>query len=356
MQNYLQSVVSALILTCIFWGILAVSMIRDRSRYRNCTFLLLAFLSLLPLITALAGPYAEAAALVLFTLTGLLILAVPFLLIYNGFVMMKREGRRLQNLLSLLFGLFIALGEVSAFLVVWLPQIQQGPIREEFRSLPLILILISTSAAYFSLLFLSFAAYSWFLQRIPRRRDFDYVIILGAGLLDGERISRLLSQRIDKAIEVWHKDPTPPVMIPSGGQGPDEKLPEGKAMAGYLLSHGIPQSDILVEDRSRTTQENLKFSMELIRKDYPSRDFHHPKKKQPYVAIVTSNYHVYRALRLARHQGFTATGIGSPVAAYYWPSALIREFAAIHAEKKHAILILAGWLLCLLPFLLFALF
>ena len=35
MQNYIQGVVSALILAGIFWGILTVSMIRDRSRYRR---------------------------------------------------------------------------------------------------------------------------------------------------------------------------------------------------------------------------------------------------------------------------------------------------------------------------------
>lgn len=353
MTNYVQGVLSALIPAGIFWGILLVSVIRDRSRYRNCTFLLLAFLSLIPLITALSGPYAQVTALVLSSLTGLLILAVPFLLIYNGFVMMKREGRRFKNLLSLFFGLFIAIGEVSAFLAVWLPQLKTQPSGDEFRSLPLVLILISVSAAYFSLCFLSFLTYSWFLQLIPRRRDFDYVIILGAGLIDGRKISRLLSQRLDKAIEVWHKDPTPPVMIPSGGQGKDEELPEGKAMAAYLVSHGIPENKILSEEKSRTTSENLKFSRELIRSDIAGTNSMQVSGR-PYVAIVTSNYHVCRALRYARRSGFKATGIGAPVAAYYWPSALIREFAAIHAEKKHAALILAGWLLCILPFVAFA--
>lgn len=353
MQNYIQGVVSALILAGIFWGILTVSMIRDRSRYRNCTFLLLALLSLIPLITALAGPYTQIAVLVIFVLAGLLILMVPVLLIYNGFVMMRREGKRFKNLLSLLFGLFIALGEVSAFLVVWLPQIRRGPARDEFRSLPLLLILISVSAAYFSLCFLSFTAYSWFLQRIPRRRDFDYIIVLGAGLIDGSKISRLLAQRLDKAIEVWKKDPTPPVMIPSGGQGGDEKIPEGRAMAEYLIAHGIPQKSVISEERSRTTSENLKFSRELIRSDIAGPNPMHVSGR-PYVAIVTSNYHVCRALRYARRMDFRATGIGSPVAAYYWPSALIREFAAIHAEKKHAVIFLAGWLLCLLPFIVFA--
>ena len=157
-----------------------ISVIRDRSRYRNCTFLLLAFLSLIPLITALSGPFAQAAAVVLLSLTGILILAVPVLLIYNGFVMMKREGRRFKNLLSLFFGLFIAVGEVSAILFMWLPQIEKRPSEDAVRSLPLLLILTFVSAAYLSLCFLSFLVYSWFLQLIPRRRDFDYVINFAA--------------------------------------------------------------------------------------------------------------------------------------------------------------------------------
>ena len=66
-----------------------------------------------------------------------------------------------------------------------------------------------------------------------------------------------------------------------------------------------------------------------------------------YTALVSSNYHVYRALRYCREVGLECTGIGSHVAFYYWPSALIREYIAIHAEKKHLILFLAGWLSCI---------
>ena len=55
-----------------------------------------------------------------------------------------------------------------------------------------------------------------------------------------------------------------------------------------------------------------------------------------YTALVTSNYHVYRTLRYCKKVGLKCTGIGSHVAFYYWPSALIREYVAVHAEKKPA--------------------
>ena len=62
---------------------------------------------------------------------------------------------------------------------------------------------------------------------------------------------------------------------------------------------------------------------------------------------MTSNYHVYRALRYCRRIGMDCTGIGSHVAFYYWPSALIREFIAIHTEKKHLFYLIGGWILTL---------
>ena len=106
----------------------------------------------------------------------------------------------------------------------------------------------------------------------------------------------------------------------------------------YLLENGVPEDDIIVEDQSRTTYENLKFSKKIL----DSMD------GRKYTALVTSNYHVYRALRYCREVGLKCTGIGSRVAFYYWPSALIREFIAIHAEKKHALIFFIGWLICMI--------
>ena len=109
-------------------------------------------------------------------------------------------------------------------------------------------------------------------------------------------------------------------------------------MKRYLLGKGIPESDIILEDASKTTLENLKFSKQIL-------DGIDGRKN---TALVTSNYHVYRALRYCRKIGLKCTGIGSRVAFYYWPSALIREFIAIHTEKKHVVMFIAGWLICVL--------
>jgi len=45
--------------------------------------------------------------------------------------------------------------------------------------------------------------------------------------------------------------------------------------------------------------------------------------------IVTSNYHVFRAAIIARRVGVDGQVTGAPTAGYYWPSAMLREFAAV---------------------------
>ncbi len=324
-----------------FWIVLIFTFHKDRSRYRNCYILFLAIVFTIAALTFLAGEHQKKAIIALMIITLLILLAVPFFLITNGILMYEREGHSLSNLLSLILGIVVAVGELATFVGALIPEFAGPEWRDNsplFR-LSGISMFISMTVLYISMAFVIFMIYCVFLQLIPRKRDFDYVIIHGAGLLEGNRISKLLSDRIDKAIDVFHKDPTPPVLIPSGGKGSDEKLSEAEAMKRYLLDKGIPAHMIIEEDLSANTFENLQNSKKIIDSQTGSK----------YTALVTSNYHVYRALRYCRKVGLKCTGIGSHVAFYYWPSALIREFIAIHKEKKHLILMIIGWALCMLP-------
>ena len=321
----------------IFWLIFVYSFNRDRSRYRNCNLLFLALLALILFLLNLAGPFFREAALIIGILILIGLLVAPFFLIHNGIVMIRKEGHSLPHLLSLVFGIVILIGELSfIFVELGISNSYSHEATQKFlHSAPFIIgSFLSISIIYGSMTFLIFMIYTLFLQIIPRKKDFDYVIIHGAGLLHGEQLTKLLQGRVDKAIEVYRKDPTPPILIPSGGKGDDEKISEAEAMKRYLLEQGIPETTIILEDRSSTTLENLQFSKQII----------DSREGRSYTALVTSNYHVYRALRYARQCGLKCTGIGSPVAFYYWPSALIREFIAIHAEKRHAFLFLTGWI------------
>lgn len=321
-----------------FWAVFLHCFQKDRSRYRNCYLLFLALLSMIPFILSLFGDNMGSAVFAVFITVSVALFIVPFFLIHNGIIMLRREGKHLSHLLSLALGAAILVGEAATVFLVVKYSTAFTPDRSFYRSGWFVAgSLISVTVIYGSMTFLIFMIYTLFLQIIPRKNDFDYVIIHGAGLLHGDQLSKLLRDRLDKAITVYRRDPTPPRIIPSGGKGADETVPEAEAMKQYLIGQGIPESDILPENASKTTLENLRFSKQIL----------DGLEGRKYTALVTSNYHVYRALRYCRKIGLNCTGIGSRVAFYYWPSAMIREFIAIHAEKKHAVLFAAGWLLCI---------
>lgn len=332
-------------LALLFTTALIISFLLDRSRYRNCYFLFGSLFFSAVSLTFLAGEYQRQLIVIIADIIFFLLLIVPFFLIFNGILMIKREGHGLANLLSLILGVLIALGEIATFIAIMLPELAGNywRIGGKLFQLSRISLFFGVSVIYISGCFVVFMIYCIFLQIIPRKRDFDYVIIHGAGLLDGDRVSKLLADRLDKAIEVYRKDPTPPIMIPSGGKGSDETISEAEAMEKYLIEKGIPADHIIKEDRSLTTYQNLEFSKKII----------DAREGSKYTVLVTSNYHVYRALRYCRKIKMKCTGVGSHVAFYYWPSALIREFIAVHREKKHLITFIIGWFLSILPLLIF---
>lgn len=322
-------------LTLFWWILFAISFSIDRSRYRNCYLLFFALVTTAWAATFLAGDKQMLVISVIFVIFTAAVMTVPVFLIHNGILMLRREGRSLANILSLVFGIAIAVGEISTFIFVLGNSFKyKETLYDRFSiEIDVVSYVIGMTVLYVSVSFLMFMIYSLFLMIIPRRTDFDYLIIHGAGLIDGNRVSKLLAERLDKAIDVYSKDPTPTIMIPSGGKGGNETVSEARAMADYLIEKGIPEDRIVLEDRSTTTLENIEFSKDIIDRRGGGR----------YIALVTSNYHVYRALRYSRRLGMKCTGIGSHVAFYYWPSALIREYIAIHTEPKHLVSFVLGW-------------
>ncbi len=96
-------------------------------------------------------------------------------------------------------------------------------------------------------------------------------------------------------------------------------------MASYLIERGVPADRILREDKSTSTMENLTFSRELMVDLRPTYR----------CLIVTNNFHAFRAALTARKAKVNGQVIGSPTAAYYWPTATIREFVAILFTHKY---------------------
>lgn len=91
-------------------------------------------------------------------------------------------------------------------------------------------------------------------------------------------------------------------------------------MAAYALAKGIPEEDIIIENKSRNTLENMEYSKEIIQLNVDGK----------YKAIyATNNYHVFRAGLYAKKVGLKARGLGAKTAAYFWFNAVLREYIAI---------------------------
>ncbi len=313
-----------------------VGFVRERRRLGTMVLMLAGlavsgFAGLLLLSVYSEGPAVVAAAVVVGGLIAM-VLAYPVLavfLIANGVTMFRRESRTLGNLLSLLTGLLM-LG--WPMLSGWI-----AGLVAPYETLALVVGGLSTIATgigmYFGVAFVVFLLAAVAYRRLPQSFETGHVIVLGSGLI-GSRVPPLLAARLDKAIEVAARQDPPAVIIPSGGQGADEDVAEGVAMAGYLVDQGVPRERIVVEDRAVNTRQSLQLSRALM-----------PDPDAP-VAVVTTGYHVFRTALLTRSLGMTAKVAGAKTARYYVPSAFLREFVAVMREHwRLNLTLIATWTL-----------
>ena len=129
----------------------------------------------------------------------------------------------------------------------------------------------------------------------------DYLIVLGAGV-NGSAPSLSMVNRLEAALDYLEAYPDA-VAIVSGGQGAGEDVTEASAMHDWLVAHGMPESRIVQEDQSTSTRENLENSFAIIR----SRG----GDPADGVAVVSSEYHLYRAKQMARALGAKPLGVAA---------------------------------------------
>lgn len=301
-------------LVCLL--VFCFGVVRDRRRVSNAVLLGLALaFAAIALFLQLASDRPQlgrdlAVALMVTAAVGVVTLA--WFLLANGITMVRKEGRSPANLLSL--GAGIALVALLALLITALVL--------HTRVLVAVAGTAVVLAGYVAFLFVCFLLYGTLYERLRIRRRADYVVVLGSGLINGTTVPPLLASRLDRGRKEHarlSRRGRRPVLLASGGQGGDEKLPESHAMADYLVAHGFPGDLIEREDRSTTTEENLTFSKALMEKANPAYR----------CVIVTNNYHVFRAAVTARRAGVRGHVVGAPTAAYFWPSAMLREFVAL---------------------------
>ena len=207
------------------WAVTILSVLLRPQRYFNSFLLMLALMVTMIFLSGFFGEAGPVFLLVCFLLVMLALFLVPVLLIVNGVRLIRRESLSPSHLLSLGLGVVVGIGEIAT--VVYVLDLYGSPVEGHAD---LWVLMLAVTVFYFSFLVLSFVVYTVFIQIMPHRMNFNYVIIHGCGLLGGDRVSKLLRDRLDKAIEVYRQDPTPPKLIPSGGQGADEVMSEAEAM------------------------------------------------------------------------------------------------------------------------------
>lgn len=288
---------------------------------------MLGFLLLAITETSYQTPFHNLALAIIYGVVPLAMAVMATLFIVAGFIALSRESRSIRHALAILFGFGVIGGMIG--IVALLSFEYKLPTWILMTAILMVIALLYVLFTFYALMI-----YSFLYQILPRKKDYKFIIVHGSGLINGKEVPPLLASRLNKAIYVYEKLNKIPKIIVSGGQGSDESTSEAAAMKKYLQSQGISGNDILLEDKSTTTFENLTFSKKLIDKLDPNAP----------VLFVTNNYHVFRTSIYAREAGLSGDGVGSSTALYYWPNGFIREYVAIIIRYRLVpVLLLIFW-------------
>ena len=265
---------------------------------------------------------------------------ITFILVsISNLILIKNEGKNIKNLLGLFLGIFICIltllpdrvynyllqsGKIDIFNLN-----APGPYIYNFFESLLFLVIAYLECILISTIIIA-------IRVVKRKHEYnkDYIIILGCMINKDGSLTPLLKGRCDRAIEFRNKELEETgkdiIFVTSGGQGSDEIISEAKAMKDYLMKQGIKEENILVDDKSTNTYENIKFSSKLI------------KIKDNNTMFSTTNYHVFRTGLIGTKQGLILDGIGSKTKTYFWINAFIREFiGTLYEEKKKHLIVFA---------------
>lgn len=231
--------------------------------------------------------------------------------------------------MSVMYGIFVkSVGSGTKFYLVWFAfavmcTILSVLIKFDILSkIPLpvrisMLLIAVVSAVFTGMLVVKIAIYSYNASHYDYlKRNMDYIIVLGAQVRENGP-SAVLEQRLIAAVEYLNENKNTECIV-SGGKGVNEPKPEAVVMKEYLIEHGISSDRILIEDKSQNTIQNIRNSIGLI------------DIKNDTVGIVTSDFHVYRGVMIAKKQGIeNVYGIAAKSNAVYYPNNVLRECVGV---------------------------
>lgn len=137
--------------------------------------------------------------------------------------------------------------------------------------------------------------------------DIKTILVLGSRINQNKKPAKITQERLDAALLLAKNNPQAKIIV-SGAKGADEPVSEAFSMKNYLITHHISADRIISEDKAGDTAENIAYS----KKYFDGK-----------TVIVTSDFHLYRALYLAKQEGVKVEGIAAKTKAnnlLYYPN------------------------------------
>lgn len=168
-----------------------------------------------------------------------------------------------------------------------------------------------------AVLFLSIAIVGY--GRVDNAATADVIVVLGAGLRPDNRPGPALIRRTAQAADLWQRGIADHIIC-TGGFGLNRSRSEADACASLLRDQGVPGAVIVIEDRSRSTEENALYTHEIM-----------DTNGWQTAVLVSDGYHLLRAHWLFNRQGITnhpSPAIDPPF--FNHASSTLREIVAFH--------------------------
>ena len=171
------------------------------------------------------------------------------------------------------------------------------------------------------------AVLTWALEDDARKAD--AIVVMGAAQYQGKP-SPVLRERLDHALVLWQRG-LAPRMVLTGGTGEGDTISEAAASRAYVMSRGVPDSAILLENDGRTSAQSLRAAVDMLH------------ERELRTAIVVSDpFHMLRLEVLGRRYGidpYTSPALPSPGAQH-----LLRRWGNLIAESiKAPLAIFVDW-------------
>ena len=301
--------------------------------------LLFAFITLIFLDNTELLTLMNLAQIILQSALFFIIFSVPFIVLLSLAVsisniwLVRHEGLRPHNLFGIIMGIIVT---ALVFLNLYFAAQDLSGSEKEVMFNEAWTAVFAFSVCYLECMLLSTIICAVKSTRYKIPNNIDYIIILGCSLCKDGTPTPLLKGRVDRAIEFekvqFSKTGKHAKFVPSGGKGSDETISEAESMRNYLIEQGVPEKRIIMENHSKNTYQNFKYSNELILKDSLGAT-------DKNIAFSTTNYHIFRGYILARKLGLKAKGLSAKTKIYFYPNAFIREFTGLLWGEKYRHLI-----------------